>query len=389
MGRISRQSENSPMYTPKLLPIKAVSTLLLITILYTPSLSGSDPVRIVPIGDSITQGRGWGVPTYSYRYPLWKMLIDAGVDLDFVGSLNGGFESNPSWPAYNDIPFDLDHEGHWGWRTDSIRDSLANWLGGYTPDIALILLGTNDAGPDNTEGLSHAQSADRTKEEIRDIIDLLRADNPNVIILLGDPFQEWAPFPLYRTAFGALATEESSEASPVINVAHDPGWISDPGRNGTHTVDWVHPNQAGDLHLATRWYEALFPWLAVNWTAWQEWYFPLETHLPIASQSFDADGDGLSNLVEYAIGSDPISPDSALYGPQIVIENQTLHYTFARDTRLTSIRSRVEMSSDLLTWETVFNSDDTTENNNGNHHTVSLDVSEPGSCFVRLVIKEK
>ena len=60
------------------------------------------PVRIVCMGDSISQGRGdhsrggaaW-TPTFSYRYPLWKLLVDDAVDADFVGSLKGGFEGGP------------------------------------------------------------------------------------------------------------------------------------------------------------------------------------------------------------------------------------------------------------------------------------------------------
>ena len=42
------------------------------------------PVRILPLGDSITQSD----KTYSsYRYYLWIKLIDAGIKFDYVGSL--------------------------------------------------------------------------------------------------------------------------------------------------------------------------------------------------------------------------------------------------------------------------------------------------------------
>lgn len=75
------------------------------------------PVRIVCIGDSITQGRkgiGEHKPTQSYRYPLWKKLVDLGASVDFVGSLPGGFEGDPDWPEYKGKAFDREHEGHWG-----------------------------------------------------------------------------------------------------------------------------------------------------------------------------------------------------------------------------------------------------------------------------------
>src|SRR4051812_47069722 len=91
-----------------------------------PARAPTRPLYILPLGDSFTQGRkGDGQPdtvscdaaVESYRYPLWKMLVDAGVDtqVDFVGSLVGGFEGDPPWPDYRGKRFDREHEGHWGW----------------------------------------------------------------------------------------------------------------------------------------------------------------------------------------------------------------------------------------------------------------------------------
>ncbi len=210
------------------------------------------PLRIVCIGDSITQGRkGGGVhkPTFSYRYPLWKLCVDAGMDVDFVGSLKGGFEGDPDWADYKGKPFDRDHEGHWGWTTRGIREKLPEWIKGYTADVALILLGTNDAGQKATP--------DDTTAEMGQLIDLLRARNPKVAVLIGQCFQEWAPFPALRAKIEALAKRKSTAASIVRVVDHSKGWISKPDLAGTHTVDWVHPNEAGDARLAAAWFEAL------------------------------------------------------------------------------------------------------------------------------------
>ncbi|MBE3123778.1 MAG: hypothetical protein IMZ65_03155, partial [Planctomycetes bacterium] len=74
------------------------------------------PVRIVCIGDSITQGRKGAegdpknAPTYSYRYPLWKKLLDAGVNVDFVGTQKTGFEGSPAYAPYRGKEFDNEHE---------------------------------------------------------------------------------------------------------------------------------------------------------------------------------------------------------------------------------------------------------------------------------------
>ena len=216
------------------------------------------PVRIVCIGDSITQGRKGGgpnAPTFSYRYPLWKKLVDLGASVDFVGSLPGGFEGDPDWADYKGKAFDRDHEGHWGWTSRAVREKLPEWIKGYTPDVALILLGTNDANP------ALKMTVDDTGKEIEQIIDLLRARNPKVTVLLGGPFQEWKPFPELRTRFEALAKAKSTAASPIVTVDPSKGWVSKPDAPGAHTVDWVHPNPEGDARLAAAFLDALQPQL--------------------------------------------------------------------------------------------------------------------------------
>lgn len=228
--------------------------LLLALFLLAPS--PAKPVRIVCIGDSITQGRKGGgahAPTLSWRYPLWKLCVDAKAEVDFVGSLKGGFEGDPEWPDHAGKSFDRDHEGHWGWTTRGIREKLPEWLKGYEPDVALVLLGTNDGGQKMT--------VDDTATEMAKLIELLRGRNPKVTILLGQCFQEWAPFPALRTKMEALAKEKSSATSPIVVVDASKGWVSKPDLPGTHTVDWVHPNAAGDAKLADAFFEALKPQL--------------------------------------------------------------------------------------------------------------------------------
>ena len=82
----------------------------------------SDKVwRILPLGDSITQAE---INRASYRYPLWKKLVDAEVQFDFVGSLQKQQDKYskgvPPQPDYNGKSFDRDHEGHFGWATEEI-----------------------------------------------------------------------------------------------------------------------------------------------------------------------------------------------------------------------------------------------------------------------------
>jgi lysophospholipase L1-like esterase len=226
----------------------------------------AEPLRILTLGDSITQGRGprsnsgnaW-TPTFSYRYPLWKMLIDAGVSFEMVGSLKGGFEGDPDWADYKGHAFGRAHEGHWGWKATDVAAKLPEWSSGYTADIATIILGSNDATGETSE--QKLASVPRVSQAMGDIIQILRQKNPKVIILLGQCYQEWEPFPAMRQAMIALAKEKSSLASPIIIVDHSTGWVSNPKTEGTHTVDWVHPNRSGDEKIARNFFAAMKPFL--------------------------------------------------------------------------------------------------------------------------------
>ena len=77
-------------------------------------------------------------------------------------------------------------------------------------------------------------------------MDLLRAKNPKVIVLLGTPFQRGRPFPEMRAKLEKMAKEKSTPASPVVPVDTSKGFVE-------------HPNAAGDATLAGFWFAALQP----------------------------------------------------------------------------------------------------------------------------------
>lgn len=198
-------------------------------------------LRIMPLGDSITQGRDGH---WSYRRDLAMALTGAGCSYDLVGTSNG-----PSTgPGSGD--FDRDHEGHSGYRTGQILNNLPGYLLGNTPDWVLLHIGTNDV----LQGLS----VTKARNKIGKIIDTLRADNPNVGILLAQiipnrPANE-AQVVALNDLIAVLAAQKHREASPVILVDHYSGFDT-----FSHNYDQVHPNDAGEAFMAARWLEALLP----------------------------------------------------------------------------------------------------------------------------------
>ncbi|MHC4941949.1 MAG: GDSL-type esterase/lipase family protein [Planctomycetota bacterium] len=212
------------------------------------------------MGDSITQGqtsRG-SDGGYTFRYWLWKVLIDAGVDFDFVGSMDNAYggSGNPGWPDYLGHAFDRDHEGHWGWSTEMIRDNLPGWLQGYTADLAVIHIGHNDMwrGVSNP-GIGYGA----TDAYIRDIVNQLQADNPKITIILLRviPAPDWSSSfpPIHMDSVNALldaiAAEEATPESKIHIVdLHNQfdvnAWI----------YDDVHPNAMGEMFMAEGIYNA-------------------------------------------------------------------------------------------------------------------------------------
>jgi len=198
--------------------------------------------RIMPIGDSITEASG---SRDSYRRPLWHLLKDAGVDIDFVGSRSGNRDGEVPNPD-----FDTDHEGHWGWKADRFlnNDNIANWSGTYRPDVILIHLGTND--------IFGGQSVSSTIDEIGRIIDIVRDVNPRVMVLIAtiiptsDPSRpSLLPF---NQAIPDLVRLKDQPNSPVLLVDQYSGFDAE-----VDTYDGVHPDLSGEGKMAQKWFDAL------------------------------------------------------------------------------------------------------------------------------------
>lgn len=216
--------------------------------------SGPPPptiVRVLPLGDSITHGNS---KSKTYRYALWTKFVDSGLQFDgihfnYVGSQNSNHTGDPFWPDYKGQPFDRDHEGHSGWRAEQILVGLPAWLEGYTPDIVLLHLGTNDV-------FAH-QTTLSTISEIGRIIDILRADNPTVTVLLAKIIPTLNPASNERIdelnqQIGALATAKSTSESLVIVVDQNSGFSA-----SDDTYDGIHPNPAGEEKMAQKWYDTI------------------------------------------------------------------------------------------------------------------------------------
>jgi lysophospholipase L1-like esterase len=235
-----------------------VALLLAVAGCSQPTPTGTEPptttlpppptiVRIMPLGDSITQANR---DRNSYRRPLWQGLVAEGFAVDFVGSLRDNHLGPPPNPD-----FDLDHEGHWGWTADEVLAEIPGWAAAHRPDVVLLQLGTND--------VLRGQSLPETLDELAGIVDALRVANPAVSVLLArlTPFDgpENDRIARFNDLVPGLVARLDAPASRVLEV--DQFTAIDPVAD---TVDGLHPNTAGEARIAERWLQALRPVLAAR-----------------------------------------------------------------------------------------------------------------------------
>ncbi|WP_432839122.1 AbfB domain-containing protein [Dactylosporangium sp. CA-092794] len=189
-------------------------------------------VRILPLGDSITDG--FNVPG-GYRINLWRALAAAGHPVDFVGSQFNG----PS-----DLP-DHDHEGHPGWRIDQVDANATAWVSSTAPRSVLIHLGTNDV----IQNYDLANAPARLSA----LVDHVRAAAPAAdvfvasIIPLSDAGREASANSFNATIPGIVAGKGAKVHFVDMHAALNTGDLA----------DGVHPTRAGYDKMAARWADAL------------------------------------------------------------------------------------------------------------------------------------
>ena len=211
-------------------------------------------LRIMPLGDSITQGHS-STDTAGYRGLLWEGLKSAGYDVDYVGTraVDPGTISG----------MDPDHEGHGGWcitdpsgNGSSILDKLPSWLGEVdAPNVILVLLGTNDSGEDDfeTKGL----------EDMGKTLEVLRQVEPDAHVLLATVL--WRSSEPNNTRIAnvfnpglAGLVEAQSAKGQKITLVDMRSKIPVEGTNGNrYFADGLHPNRDGYQLMANAWLDEI------------------------------------------------------------------------------------------------------------------------------------
>ena len=209
-----------------------------------PPAQAATPVRIMPLGDSITAGPG------CWRAKLWHRLQTSGyTGIDFVGTQSDGGGCNPGYS------YDFDHEGHGGYSATGIanNDQLPPWLTAARPDVVLMHLGTNDMWG------GYIPLADKLTA-FTELVGQMRAQNPAMKIIVAKiiPMSAAAcatcpaDVAALDNALPAWAAGLTTTKSPIVLADLWTGFdaVAD-------TVDGVHPNDTGFQKMSDAWYPVL------------------------------------------------------------------------------------------------------------------------------------
>jgi hypothetical protein len=231
------------------------------------------PIKIMPVGDSITAGEHYHYPPIpernGYRKGLYEMLVEAGYNIDFVGSQTHGERPKCDLDWY-----DWNNEAYPGWQIDAIAGKVKLALEAYQPDILLVHVGTNGENWDEKPG------------QVMDMLDVINAysvdyDHPITVFLCKiikrfymeeiDPTSQFNRDVADRVA---SRTDDKIEII-LVDMENDAGLdytdnLPDPtatppyeggdmwGRrypNVPHDV--YHPNDRGNVKMAAKFYKEL------------------------------------------------------------------------------------------------------------------------------------
>ena len=202
-------------------------------VLYGEKSIGGNPLKILPLGDSITYGQL--DPTGGYRDDLWRSLTQNGYKVDFVGNFQDGTAD-----------FDRDHAGKRGNRINEIlgRLNTDSLIPTYQPNAVLLLAGTND--------FSYSDDFANAHTRIGNIISKIQSQSPSTHVFVSSipPIKD-APSQTEIIAY-------NNRLSNLVNSYSNATFVDAGNRLGFSDIgDDVHPTPEGYHKLADAWFESI------------------------------------------------------------------------------------------------------------------------------------
>ena len=156
--------------------------------------------------------------------------------------------------------------------------------------------------------------------------------------------------------FGDLGTPGNLEIQCV-----NPGKVTRNGILLVPSVDYQYLSESNVLRvpfsgacaLQIQNFGSIFASSSAPHEAWRMQNFGNAGNPILSSPEADPDGDGLVNLVEYALGSNPNAKDAGTALPTTAAADGQLEYLVNLDSSLGDVNCTVQSSTDLVVWQDI------------------------------------
>jgi hypothetical protein len=206
---------------------------------WSPCPGGGMPCKILPLGDSITDGIGF---SGGYRVQLFRLATMNMKNITYVGSKMNG-------PTMVDgMPFPRKHEGTSGITIGGLDGRIPMPGLNEVPHIVLLHIGTNDM----------YMSPAGAPERLGTLIDGVVMGAPDALIVVSKiiPLSSGgSAVNTYNAAIPAVVQKRIDAGKHILLIDQFTGFPT------TELGDGVHPNQAGYSRMAGKWYEAISQYL--------------------------------------------------------------------------------------------------------------------------------
>jgi hypothetical protein len=283
--------------------INIVSQLILSLPLVVLSSAAISQTKFMAVGDSITAGYYDSFPSQSYRKPLTDLLTESGCNYEMVGSEDGNvLHPDPASTSFTGSSYSasvVEHEGYAGHRVDLFLNTngfgdnpgINNTMDIFSPDIVLLQLGTND--------MNWNQDPAQTVEELEEVVTRIVAKNPLATVFIANLIP-WYGYSDRTTGMINVQSKVETLSGLIESSVNNPSssdlqnndlgtrdvvlvdvrsgfpapadWHANPpvippnastmmqlipGGSKEGTDIYVHPNQAGDEHIADAFFDAI------------------------------------------------------------------------------------------------------------------------------------
>ncbi|MEP6654169.1 MAG: SGNH/GDSL hydrolase family protein [Myxococcales bacterium] len=221
---------------------------------YNPCPPAGQPCLVMPLGDSITQGKDGSTDEGGYRETLFRLAHAAGKSIQLVGSRTNG-------PATVDgVAWPRTHEGYSGYTIPALlkNDLTPNNIKTFKPNIVLLMIGTNDL----------SVGEDMPEIRLAGIVDTILNADPKLLLFVtqitpgqSDKVSYNQKVKTYNEAIPGIVSQRAAAGKHIRLMDMNTPFLSNANYSTALLANGVHPNDTGYKLMGQTWYAALSPLL--------------------------------------------------------------------------------------------------------------------------------